>query len=206
MDVSFTPEKADPEKVLSILSVEDAKKNERVLHSREDELIKGHILAAFEYLDGVNGFLNGYSILERDFQVYLPGFCGPAEIKVRPLQEASFKLATRDAAGSYLDAPAAAFALFKQDEAHFLGSVDLSAIQQARVAHPRSVRLSFKAGHADPKIVPDGIRQAMLLLTGHYYQNREAAFADPRSGAVSREIVYGVRALTRKYRFTVDHD
>lgn len=206
MDVTCTPEKADPEKVLAILDVAAAKRNARVLHGREDDLIRSHILAAFEFLDGVNGFLNGYSILERQFQVYLPDFCGPAEIKVRPLQEESFILGTRDAAGTYVDAPAGAFALFKQDEAHFLGSVDLQAIQQARVAHPRAVRLSFKAGHADPKDVPDGIRQAMMLLTGHYYQNREAAFADPRSGVVSREIVYGVKALVRKFRFTVDHD
>lgn len=58
-----------------------------------------------------------------------------------------------------------------------------------RVANGIAVR--FVAGWSMPSQVPETTRQAIQLIVGHWYENREAASL----GAVSREIELGVRAL-----------
>jgi hypothetical protein len=49
--------------------------------------------------------------------------------------------------------------------------------------HPNSVTITYTCGHktgatAVPSDVPAGIRQAMLLLIGHWWENREAFTVD----------------------------
>lgn len=53
------------------------------------------------------------------------------------------------------------------------------------------VRIRFTAGYGDPGDVPEDVKQAMLLLVGHWYNNREAAQAN----MISQEIKYAVEAL-----------
>jgi uncharacterized phiE125 gp8 family phage protein len=59
-----------------------------------------------------------------------------------------------------------------------------------------SVRVTYAAGYADNEVPPE-LDQAVLLLVGHYYANREAAIADTRAAAV--ELPLGVEALIAPY-------
>lgn len=52
------------------------------------------------------------------------------------------------------------------------------------------------AGYADAAAVPQGIKQAMLLLVGSWYENREATI----SGATIAEVPFAVDALIAPYR------
>lgn len=55
-----------------------------------------------------------------------------------------------------------------------------------------AVKFKFKAGYGDdPVNVPEKVKQAMKLLIGYWYENREAAV----SGTVSREVEFSVNAL-----------
>ena len=54
--------------------------------------------------------------------------------------------------------------------------------------HP--ITITFKAGYAEGNIIPKCIKQAMLLLIGHWDNNREAA-----ANSVSKEIEFAVKAL-----------
>lgn len=54
-----------------------------------------------------------------------------------------------------------------------------------------SVRIQFAAGY---DTLPNTIRQALLMLIGHWYENREA------TGNVSGEIAFSVHALLAPYR------
>lgn len=63
------------------------------------------------------------------------------------------------------------------------------------------VTITFIAGHgASSAAVPEAYRQAMLLLIGHWYENREAQMI---SGAVPKELDFAVRALLAPYRMEV---
>jgi uncharacterized phiE125 gp8 family phage protein len=63
---------------------------------------------------------------------------------------------------------------------------------------PNAVRIEYSAGYGgDAGDVPQALRQAMLLLIGHWYENREAA----QAGALS-EAPLAVESLLAPYRST----
>lgn len=61
---------------------------------------------------------------------------------------------------------------------------------------PGSVRIIYTAGYGDNEIPPN-LDMAVLLLTGHFFANREAAIADSRAAAVILPI--GVDTLLADY-------
>ena len=56
------------------------------------------------------------------------------------------------------------------------------------------IRIQFVAGYA---VLPEPIRQAMLLLVGHWYENREA------TGTAKDQTAFSVHALLSPYRVEV---
>ena len=59
-----------------------------------------------------------------------------------------------------------------------------------------SVQIQFIAGFGAPHDVPPLILQAIRLLVGHWFENREAT----SSGSLPREIELGVNAMLAQYR------
>ena len=53
------------------------------------------------------------------------------------------------------------------------------------------IAVRFVAGYASAGNVPQTIKQAILLVVGHWYENREAVLV----GAMSRDIEFGVKSL-----------
>ena len=41
------------------------------------------------------------------------------------------------------------------------------------VDHPEAVKVAYQAGFGAANVVPKGIKQAMLLMIGHWYENRQ---------------------------------
>lgn len=62
------------------------------------------------------------------------------------------------------------------------------------------ISVEFLAGYGTTAgSVPETLRQALALLVGHWYENREASMA----GAISREIPMAVSSLLRPYQMRV---
>ena len=59
-----------------------------------------------------------------------------------------------------------------------------------------AVTVTYTAGYAEATSVPAPLRQAVLLLAGHFYENREAVLVS----AISKEIEFAVTALCAPYR------
>ena len=57
-----------------------------------------------------------------------------------------------------------------------------------------AVKVRYVAGYASENPIPRSIKQAMLLLIGHWYNNREAV------GNVGGEIAFAVKALLSMYK------
>lgn len=55
--------------------------------------------------------------------------------------------------------------------------------------------ITFVAGYGARGVVPRGIKQAMLLLCAHWYENREALLV----GSVSKELELSVQSLIDQY-------
>lgn len=58
-----------------------------------------------------------------------------------------------------------------------------------------AVRVRFTCGYADADVVPEDIKQSMLLLIAHWYENREAT-----TNAMSNQIEFAVSALLSPYK------
>jgi uncharacterized phiE125 gp8 family phage protein len=61
------------------------------------------------------------------------------------------------------------------------------------------VRIRFVAGWATASLAPKTLKQAVLMLFSHFYDNREAVVIGNTAAAVSKEIEVGVRALIRNW-------
>lgn len=68
---------------------------------------------------------------------------------------------------------------------------------------PNSVSINYDAGYADADAVPLPIKQAMLLLIGHLYENRQAVVTGSTSTAIV-EVPLTVRYLITPYIIVQD--
>lgn len=207
MDVNVTrrPSRAA---ILELVTVQDVKTSERITHNRENSLIEDGILAAYDFLDGPDGWMNGYFILESEIELHVDAIGNTLELQQRPIiNENAVAFERLGADGAYTSVPVADFTMARANGCVVLAALSRTAFATptGSILNPRAYRLTFLAGHADKKDVPAKIRKAIILLASHYYTHREAAFADPRTGAVSREIEFGVKALCGRLRFHVDH-
>ncbi|MEM7740056.1 MAG: head-tail connector protein [Pseudomonadota bacterium] len=74
-------------------------------------------------------------------------------------------------------------------------TVEVTAPCQSGGEELRELRVTFTAGGSDPANVPDDLVRATILLTAHYYENREAV-AEGRYVAMPQ----GAEALLQGFR------
>lgn len=207
MDVRRISPPLTRQQKLAVLQVSDVKAQERVLHSEENSLIERYIVSAFDHLHGPNGWLNGYCLLEEEFEFFPGTIYATTELPLRPVEDdLGVTLERRLARGAYEAIGAGDFMVANVSDVAVLARLTTSGFApQANVIDPRQYRITFKAGHAAPEEVPSPLVQAMLLLAGHWYQNREASVSDPRVSNVSKKVEFGLQSLAGRYRFSPDH-
>ena len=194
---------SDPLKLaakLQVVTREKAKAHMRVRHADEDDLIQDLIGAAFDFLHGPDGWLNGYCLLAEEFESFLPAIDTTAELPLRPVSDIDAIAVARLVNGTYEPAPAGNFVAATQDNFAVIARLAAPGAASTTAAGPRTYRLGFSAGHVDPDAVPMPLKQSILLLVGHWYVNREVA-----AGTVPREIEYGLRSLAGRYRVSPNH-
>lgn len=172
------------------LSLAEAKQQCRVDLSLTDEnlLIESYIRAAREFCAG----LDWRAYCTQTMELWLDEWPDDDEIIIPrpPLQSVtSVKYYGIDDVEYTFD-PAKYFV----DTVGEPGQVHLRGYQMWPVTVLRdynAVCVTYVAGWSTPDLVPETIKQAMRLIVGHFYENRE----DTQSGTVNRQIENGVRAL-----------
>lgn len=207
MDLRRISDPLTREQKLSVLPIAKVKAQERVAHSEEDELIGDHIEAAFDHLHGPDGWLNGYCLLEEEFEAFPQAIGDTTELPLRPVvDETSVSVARRLAMGGYTAYGIADVLPVSSDGFCTVARLRATGFEpQIRVIDPRQYRIAFKAGWKEPGQVPRPLVQALLLLAGHFYQNREATLSDTRVSNVSKKVEFGLIALAGRYRISPDH-
>jgi uncharacterized phiE125 gp8 family phage protein len=61
--------------------------------------------------------------------------------------------------------------------------------------HPQPIIIEFTCGYGDAAAVPEGVKQAIRLLVGHWFRNRDA-----ESASISSSVQSSVRSLLAPYR------
>jgi uncharacterized phiE125 gp8 family phage protein len=180
---------------VSSVSLAEAKLHLRIDGDDEDTLVEALVDAAVQYLDGWSGIL-GRCLISQQWQVSLGSwpFC-PLRLPFPGISSVSVGYLDTDGADQSVDG-----SLFQTyDDARGTVLAFRSAFTSPSLQDERTdaVTIAFTAGYGDgPEDIPAPIRAAILLLVGHWYQNREAV----NVGNIVTELPFAVRSLIEPFR------
>lgn len=179
------------------ISIEEARAQVRIDSSDEDGLLNAFIAAARHHAEAITG----RQLIEATWEQQFDAICGDViQLPRPPLRTIlSFKYLDSDgvtqtwASSNYqYDAPAGPFA----PPGRF-APVPYAAWPITGWARLNAVLIRFTAGYGvNAEDVPDAIRQAMRLMIGAWYENRE----DLVLGDAAQTIPLGAMALLTPYK------
>jgi uncharacterized phiE125 gp8 family phage protein len=177
------------------IDIDEVKQHLRVWHTDEDILITGLIAAAVAHFDGWSGIL-GRCLVTQTWTVGLSRFPAEAAIALPFPDVQSVTVTYRDGANASQTLSSSAYALIQTTAG---SALVLNSASEWPDTFDRqdAVTIAMVAGYGDANAVPQSIKQAMLLLIGHWFANREALAA---AGTMT-EIPMAVSALISPYRF-----
>lgn len=171
------------------VSLAEAKAHLRVEVDEEDALITSLILSAREYCES----FQNRAYITQTWELWLDAW--PAKDYIRiprpPLQSVeSIKYYSPDNTENIMDA--ADYFVDDKSEPGRLALACGKSWPSATLRPTNGIVVQFVAGYGDEAIsVLQMVKQAMLLLIGYWYDNREAAIF----GAISREVQFAVKTL-----------
>lgn len=176
------------------LTFAEAQEHLRLGDNDEQTLVENLISAAARHVESVTG----RSLITRTLIQYWHGWPGRFLLRGGPVSSVA-SVEYQATAGSWT---ALGTDLYHVDivatPARIWWDEDASPPQLAEI--PNSVRATYVAGYADADAVPRELRQAMLLLIGHWFENREAGTL----GQVVTMIPGGVEALLAPWLVSVE--
>lgn len=158
-----------------VVSLAEAKAHLRIFHDDDNDYVSSLVDAATDNLDGASGWL-GLALAPQEWEYSTDAFpCGKAlRLPLAPLLSVE--------AVSYTAADGSD-AVFSDFRASGIGTRQPGYVVRFGDSWPviatemDAVRVTFKCGFADASgiaAVPTAIKHAILLMVGHWYENREA--------------------------------
>lgn len=175
-----------------LVTLAEAKAHCRVDHDDEDTLITAFVKAATAHFDGYSGVL-GRALLTQTWQQDFGGFTDGMRLAVGDLISVS-SVTYYDTDNTQQTLSANVYAAHSDGIGPFLA---LKNGQSWPSVYTRkdAVRVTWTAGYGSAAAnVPTPIRQAILLLVGHWYENREAVGSD------MKEVPMAVNSLVLPFR------
>lgn len=185
------------------ITLADAKAHLRRDDSDEDDLISALIEAARQHIDGKDGIL-GRALVEQSWQLALTVFpAGGIRVPLPPLIEVE-SITYLDTAGAEQTLAESEYQILESEPAMILPAYGKS--WPATRCQAEAIKVRFTAGYAPAagsptdyrENVPQAIRQAMLLLIAHWYENRGAT--TERS---AMPLPFAVQALLTPYSVAI---
>jgi uncharacterized phiE125 gp8 family phage protein len=179
------------------ITTDEAKTHLRVLHSAEDDLIDGLIVAARQHVEAVTWRALVTQVRELTLDRWPYRWRDGSELIALPggkvTAVASVTYTAADGTETVLDSGSYVAALTREPALVYpaYGSI-WPTLRDTRGA----VRIRYTTGYGAAAAVPQAIKQAMLLLIGHWYANRESVAV----GTIATELPQAVRALLTPYR------
>ena len=175
------------------ISRDEAKLHCRVEHDEEDTLIDSLIAAAVDYLDGPSGIL-GRAIIEQEWLLELDAWPNRLALPIEPVTNVAVSYINTSGTEKTVpenqmvitDAPSARTVL------EWIDGVQAPELNDAR--YP--VKITIIAGFGAAADVDEGLKVAIKMLVGHWYDNRETVVM----GMSVIELPMAVSALLARYR------
>jgi uncharacterized phiE125 gp8 family phage protein len=159
------------------ISTAVAKAHLRVDFATDDTLIDSLVVAARQYVEQITG----RALITQTWDLFLEGFMGQEiHIPNAPLQSVT-SVKYIDTGGSEQTFSSDNYTVFTYSSHPGEVALNYNETWPATRRVENAVTVQFKAGYGDAgSNVPQPILQAMLLLVGHWYENRESTVAGMR--------------------------
>lgn len=182
--LEFYPVRTTQRSILTLLPLADAKAHLKVEHDDEDDLIEALIGASIEAIENMTGQLFASSV----FYLYADAWhsqaftFGPVKTitAVEYYNEAN-ELTTLSTSSWWADLQSTP------------QRITFSAPPSIYSDRHQGVRITATCGHTT---LPHPLKQAALMLVGHYYENRQQVV----TGATPSEVPLAVHYLTNPFR------
>lgn len=173
------------------VSLSEAKEHLRVVGTDDDAKIEALIAAAAQHLDGWQGVL-GMAIGEQTWAQEFDEFRSSLPLPLSPVMSIE-SVTWKDDGGDVQTVAAADYTLLRDG-----GGTGRVAFRKGfefptGLADRQAVRVEYVAGHETP---PAPIKAAILLLIGHWFENREQVVI----GTITSSLPFAVEALIASYR------
>lgn len=196
-----------------VVTLDEAKAHLRVFHDDDDDYIQALVDAAVGQLDGADGWLNralgsqswvfslerfpwyygqyGYhdgqrAAYGRPQRIYIP--LAPL-ISVDAVEYVASDETTKQLTNFRV------FGAGSTQPGYIMPALDTS--WPSTICDTETVRITFTAGYANAAAIPSGIKHAIKLMVGHWFENREAVTINLKGLA---ELPMGVVALLMPLR------
>lgn len=181
---TITPPASEP------VTLTEAKQQCRVDTNDDDALITGLIAVAREYVEAVTN----RALITQTLELVLDQFPAGVEIilPAAPLQSVT-SITYTDADGTTATFNSANYIVDADSQPGRVALKSGCAWPTTTLQEISGVRVRYVAGFGLAAAVPQKYKQAMLLLIGHWYENREQVIVG--SGIAMMEIPLGVKHL-----------
>jgi len=158
--------------VVGPVSITDVKQWSVIEGSDDDNLIAMLIVRATNYAEDYMR----RQIMPQTWTYYFDSFDPIICINASPVVSVSIKYDDADDAEQTLDS-----AEYYADTKAYPVAITAVSSWPTTKAKPNAVRVSLVCGYADANSVPESIKAGVLLLIGHFYEDREGAAEIPGS-------------------------
>ncbi|MGI9425185.1 MAG: head-tail connector protein [Hyphomicrobiaceae bacterium] len=176
---------------IEAITVTEVKEHMRVDHSEEDTLIASYIATSRLHIETALGL----SLITQHWTWFADcwPFNGIVEVPLRPLQSVS-EIRLRDGDDSLQVIDPVVYAVDTISEPPRIAS--RTGYWPTPNAELNGIEIDLKTGFGDAaNDVPADIRQALLLLTTHWFENRDPALLDHGSVAIPKSVSSHLQAF-----------
>lgn len=181
------------------VSLTEAKNHLRIDLTDDDSLISALIVAAREHAEAITRRAFITQTLKLSLDAF-PANNGPIYVPMPPLQSVnSLKYFDTDGVEQTLTEGADFLVDAESEPGRITPAPDTG--WPATQSRPNAVSVEFVAGFGDASKVPQGIKQAILLMVGHWYENREAVTMQGNNAGELPMAVDSLLMMHRIWRF-----
>lgn len=179
----------------NLLTLDEVKDHCRVDGNDHDDVLSSLILAAQSHLDGYAGTL-GRALISQEWSIECEAW-GVVRLPLDPFIEIT-SIEYTDMDGTKQTVADSVYKVDVRVTGVYLGGRASASWPTSRDGD-EPITITWRAGYGAKDDVPDAIRQAALLLVGHWFENREAVIV----GTIASPLPFAVDALLAPHRRAV---